>query len=138
MTRRKAVLVVALGVLAVVAAALLWVRSELLKPFDFTRVDDAHRAAYAAFLADLPQQGCVTRDHVRAAARARQWQMQETPDIRWCVAPDNVAHWLRVTVEPALFMSTDDENAALFAFDAEGCRIEWRYANGPGSTCPDN
>ncbi len=98
---------------------------------------DAHSKARGEFTADLPERACLEVEDVRHVAEARNWDLRDEPAFHWCVAPDNVHSWLRVAVEPALPFSTEDENAAIFAFDAKGCAIAWEYASGSGSTCPD-
>ena len=70
-------------------------------------------------------------------AQSRGWKFGPDPDFDWCVEPDNITSWFRVTVEPGLPFSTDEENAQIFGFDPDGCAVDWSYASGTGSTCTD-
>ncbi|MFN3209532.1 MAG: hypothetical protein ACE369_11135 [Roseovarius sp.] len=97
----------------------------------------AHAQARDAFLADLPDTACLRAAEIARVARARGWAAVQDPAFDWCVAPETVQTWLRVTVEPPLPFSTRDENAQIFAFDSAGCAVDWSYASGPGSTCAD-
>ncbi|KRS13148.1 hypothetical protein XM53_08355 [Roseovarius atlanticus] len=107
---------------------------DLVPPVDTTA---AHTEARQAFLADLPDTDCVRAADITGVARARGWNAVQEPHFDWCVTPDTVQTWLRVTVEPALPFSTEDENAQIFAFDNAGCAVDWSYASGPGSTCAE-
>ncbi|MCV2893229.1 hypothetical protein [Lentibacter sp. XHP0401] len=98
---------------------------------------DAHSDARRAFDAALPESECLSADEIRDVAEEWGWAVRDEEGFGWCVAPAGVSAWLRVTVEPPLPFSTDDENAAFYAFDAEGCSIPWRYASGEGTTCPN-
>ena len=98
---------------------------------------DAHSMARRAYFADLAYEGCVGRDAVIAAAEARDWNVVLMVEpLNWCHTPTGLTDWVHVDVSPPLPFSTEGENAAYIAFDANGCMAEWSYDSGPGSTCP--
>ncbi|WP_428514977.1 hypothetical protein [Roseovarius sp.] len=105
--------------------------------FSVDKATAAHTEARQAFLADLPDTDCLRAADITGIARARGWDAVQPSQFDWCVAPDTVQTWLRVTVEPPLPFSTEDENAHIFAFDEAGCAVDWSYASGPGSTCAE-
>lgn len=98
---------------------------------------DAHGDARRAFMAALPESDCLGADEIRDVAEEWGWDVRDETGFGWCVAPEGVSNWLRVTVEPPLPFSTEDENAAFFAFDDAGCSVPWRYASGAGTTCSE-
>ena len=98
---------------------------------------ESHREARRAFNNELPDVACLTEAMITPVAEARGWKVQPVSEFHWCHKPGNVTAWLRVTVEPPLPFSTEDENAAFFAFDEQGCSVPWNYASGVGTTCPD-
>ena len=125
--------------LVLLAAALVAVYLYAINTVDFSveKASAAHNQARQEFLADLPQTDCLKAADITAVARTRGWEAVQEPQFDWCVAPDTVQTWLRVTVEPPLPFSTEDENAQIFAFDQAGCAVDWSYASGPGSTCAE-
>ncbi|QFT94293.1 hypothetical protein FIU86_15700 [Roseovarius sp. THAF9] len=125
--------------LLLLAAALIAVNLYAINTVDFSfdKATAAHTEARQAFLADLPDTDCLRAADITGVARARGWDAMQPPQFDWCVTPDTVQTWLRVTVEPPLPFSTEDENAQIFAFDAAGCAVDWSYASGPGSTCAE-
>ena len=125
--RKRWVLLVAL----VIAGLAVWGCQQRFSDWEASG-NQAHAAAYKAFMADLPSEGCVTPEHVSTLAQQRGWAVRVEPEFHWCHKPTGIGAWLRVAVEPALPFSTDDENAAFFAFDAAGCSVEWSY-----SSCAD-
>jgi len=129
LTRRRGWLrgaLVALAILAAAAGYLAWQLSTWELGIGAT--DAAHRQARAEFEAALAPAECLTREAVIAAAEARSFDWRDMPAPRWCHAPGGLGNWLRVGIEPALFMSSDDENALLFGFDAAGCSVPWDFA----------
>jgi len=131
-----------LGVIAlliVAAGALMIYVTYFMKigPWDLSNLDNGHFEAELAFMEELNRgPACITRDTVIALAQSREWDVRNEPEFAWCHSPVGLVDWLRVTVEPSLFMSTDDENAAFFGFDNNGCSVDWNYASGEGTTCP--
>lgn len=125
--------------LALICIALvgLYIHAANTLDLSFDNATAAHTKARKAFLADLPDIACLRPPDIAAMAQARGWDTWPEPDFNWCVTPDTVAGWLRVTIEPGLPFSTDDENAQIFAFDENGCAVDWSYASGAGSTCPN-
>ncbi|MCP5074276.1 MAG: hypothetical protein GY947_13440 [Rhodobacteraceae bacterium] len=75
----------------------------------------------------LGKPDCLTREEIIAEAQSRGWDVQDQEEFRWHHSPDGLQDWLRVSIDPPLFMSTEDENAAFFGFDDEGCSVEWSY-----------
>lgn len=125
-----------------VAALLLagfavYVINTLSFDFSFDGATQAHTAARTAFLSDLPASDCLRSEDIITVAKARDWNVRSDPDFDWCVRPANIVSWLRVTISPGLPFSTEDENAQMFAFDSNGCAVDWAYASGAGTTCPD-
>lgn len=98
--------------------------------WDLSAMDDGHRLARNDFYETLATPDCLTRDEIIAEAQSRGWQTRDQDEFIWSHIPAGLGNWLRVTVEPPLFMSTDDENAAFFGFDTDGCSVEWSYGNG--------
>jgi len=72
---------------------------------------------------------CTTPDGLRAIAASRDWLVETHEDFSWCIDRDDLTGWLSVTVEPALFLSTEDENRRYFGFDAQGCSVDWSYSS---------
>jgi hypothetical protein len=105
--------------------------------FSVDKATASHTEARQAFRADLPDTDCLRAADITGVARARGWEALEEPRFDWCVTPDTVQTWLRVTMEPPLPFSTEDENSHMFAFDKAGCAVDWSYASGPGSTCAE-
>ncbi|MBU2981789.1 hypothetical protein KO498_08165 [Lentibacter algarum] len=134
MLKRWILLAVCLMILGVVAYE-LWAIKRGIANWERSSTD-AHSDARRAFYAALPADGCVTSGQVTALAKQFEWQVAPQPEFLWCHKPVNIQAWLRVTVEPALPFSTEDENAAFFAFDAQGCSLNWDYGSGDGTTCP--
>lgn len=110
------------AVLAAVAAMITWALSD-------DRLSDVEQSAMAAraFAQSLPQQGCVTAQDIVAQAQARGWAHGTREDFDYCVAPSGLRNWHWVEVQPALLMSTDEENRLYFGFDAQGCSLSWDY-----------
>lgn len=97
----------------------------------------AHTKAGNAFLADLPQTDCLRSMDIIPLAQARGWQARDDANQFSCIRPDTIQSWLRIIVDPPLPFSTEDENSHIFGFDKAGCAVDWSYASGPGTTCPD-
>ena len=74
-------------------------------------------------------QTCTTSDDVRAIAAQRDWLVETHDGINWCINKEGLSGWISVTVEPAHFMSTEDENRRYFGFDAQGCSVDWSYGD---------
>ena len=82
--------------------------------------------------------GCVSRQMIIDAAETRGWDWRDAPHgYSGCIRPDGLSDWLSVEVQPPLMMSSYDENALYFGFDAHGCMAPWSPGRGAGSTCPD-
>ena len=130
--------VIVIGV-TVTALAGLYIYAANTFTFDLSSegATAAHNEARESFLSELPETACLRAEDIIPLARERGWDARPEPAFDWCVRPANIAKWLRVTVDPPLPFSTDDENAQIFAFDAQGCAVDWAYASGPGTTCPD-
>lgn len=135
--RRRYALIGLAGLGLVLAGAVTYAFATISLEISFSRASAAHQVARTQFLEDLPDKACLRVEDILAAVQARGWEMRAEPAFGWCVAPTTVAAWQRVTVEPVLPFSTDDENAQMFAFDEKGCAIDWTYAVGARSTCPD-
>lgn len=101
-------------------ALLIWHDLRTIDFFGFDSATQAHDRAYLNFHRDLAFQGCVPRDAVIETAEARGWAWRDTD---YCWSFSDVGDCLRVQVSPPLPFSTEDENAALFAFDADGCMM---------------
>jgi hypothetical protein len=114
--------------------AVAWLRSEANDWWDSST--QAHVTARQAFTTEAAMLGCIRKDHIIAAAQARGWNWREMDSFNWCHRAKNpVQNWLRFEIEPPLPFSTDDENAAHWAFDAQGCHIRWEYGD-PTDTLP--
>lgn len=134
--RRRKPGLIGLSVFAMLPVALyLGCKQQLELSFDDGT--DAHTKARNAFLADLSDTACLRAEDILPVAKARDWDVRQHPDFNWCVQPATIQSWLRVSVEPRLPLSNDDENAEMFGFNANGCAVDWSYATGPGSTCPN-
>ncbi len=129
---------IVLGLLSLVAALLAFYLYAInTVDLSVDKATAAHTEARQAFLADLPDTDCLRAADITGIARARGWDAVQPSQFDWCVAPDTVQTWVRVTVEPPLPFSTEDENAHIFAFDEAGCAVDWSYDSGPGSTCAE-
>lgn len=118
----------------------LWLGSIVTLSFDgaVTESATANRDNARAFVARLGQ-GCVSRQMVIDAAESHGWDWRDEPaGYRSCIRPDGLDNWLSVEVQPPLMMSSYDETARYFGFDAHGCMAPWTAGRGAGSTCPDS
>ncbi|AKS46916.1 hypothetical protein SAMN05444287_2040 [Octadecabacter temperatus] len=138
-TRWFKITLIALCSLAICAAAafayVIWTIGD--SSWKLSGMDDAHLAARDEFKASLSTQTCLTRETIIEEANRRDWPVRDQSDFFWCHAPTGLSNWLRVQVEPSLLMSTEDENAAFYGFDSDGCSVDWSYASGEGTTCPN-
>lgn len=129
----KITLWIVLGLVVLSASFMAWLIHGLRNiEWDFSKADLAHYEASEAFYADLEGAECVTQDMVVEQADLRDWDWLVEPTFEWESCPAAASPWLRVTVRPSLFMSTDNENAAFFVFDAQGCSIDWRVPENCG------
>ena len=72
---------------------------------------------------------CTTPDDLRAIAAQRDWLVETHDAFNWCIDIAGLGNWMSITVEPAHFMSTEDENRRYFGFDAQGCSVAWQSAS---------
>jgi hypothetical protein len=86
-----------------------------------------------SFFSALGTPDCLTQVAIANEADRRGWDWLIEPTYEWQSCPATASPWLRVMVQPSLFISTDNENSAFFVFDAQGCSIDWREA----SNCND-
>ncbi len=117
----------------------LWVDANLELSFADIGAESAlaNRNNARHFVAMLGQD-CVSRQMVIDAAETRGWDWRDEPaGYRGCIRPEGLSNWPSVEVQPPLMMSSYDENALYFGFDAYGCMAPWTNGRGSGSTCPD-
>ena len=100
--------------------------------WDFSSADTAHYEASNEFYAALGTPECLTQNAVVQEAEKRGWEWRIEPEFQWETCPAAESPWLRVMIEPSLFMSTENENSAFFVFDDNGCSIDWRDAQACG------
>lgn len=117
-------------------AALVWDDLRRIDILGFEASTDTHFEARQGLLADPAYEGCVPRDAIVAAAEARDFFWQDRDALHWCHVPAGLTDWLHVQISPPLPFSNENENAAFFGLDGEGCIVRWESAAGAGSTCP--